>query len=1269
MFEITPDDIALLNDEQLRILVGLLCEAELRSRGHSPASVTWGGDQNAVDGGLDVRVALPNDKPIDGFIPRPWTGFQAKKQDMPPSAIGPEMRPNGVIRPAIKELADGGGAYIIVSSEGSTADIALKRRRDAMTAAVEDLANAKQLALDFYDRTRLASWVRSHAGLIIWVRNVIGRTISGWEPYGAWAHPGEGVDAEYLLDEGVRICHRPAVSDGEFATATGLAKIREILAQPKSIVRLVGLSGVGKTRFVQALFDSRIGDNGLDQSLAIYTNMNNSPDPQPVILASDLIATKTRAILIVDNCASELHGRLSEIVKKPPSELSVVTVEYDIRDDQPEGTSVFEIQVASTDLIEKLLRKRFANLSEIDARTAAEFSGGNARIAIALAGTVAQSGTLDRLTDDQLFQRLFVQRQDQDKELLAIAQVCSLVYSFNGEDITQGSEAELSRLARIIGKTVDDIYRGVAELLRRDLAQRRGVWRAVLPHAVANRLAAIALQNIAWGRIESELVNGAPERLSKSFARRLGYLHASKEAADIVGRWFGKDGWISGVWNLNEFGRAMFQNILPANPEAGLRAIEAGIPAYDYDNPITSADYLPRALRSLAYDASIFERCASLLQIIAQFGGTRASKEASEIHRSLFHVFLSGTHATIEQRAAVAKKLLLSGEHAARSLGLSSLNGMLQTSHFSSHYDFQFGAHSRDYGYMPRTKKEIFHWYKVALTLAEEFALSDSPLADEVRIQIAAHFRGLWTKIGLWDELETLSLRIAEGGFWSEGWRAIKQTRRFDTKDKTSESYKRLSMLEEKLRPTDLVSRIRGRVLASRGGGYYDDDDLDDGSPDFYRIAMEKRAAEAEALGAELASNSKAFVELVPELLSGRGTLWQLGIGLAKGTKNAHDLWRKLAAEFAKSEQEYRNFSMLSGMLWQWNSTIPDLANDFLDDALENPPFAPYFPIFQSAVPLGKLGIERLLKSLGMGTVPAHVYNNLALGRATDNVPAADLATFILALAEAPEGVSVAVHILGMQYFADKSDKKQHAPELVDAGRKLVTKVEFNRRNQQEDFELDHLVEGCLSGAEGYAPAAEMCANLKRAVAAHQTNGFDHNRLLRALFRAQPAAALNAFLAGDAANVALGLRILDDVSYLQPNPMDAVPTADLIKWCEGDAVLRFPAVASAAAVFTTSSDHNPSGWTPLAPALIRGAPDAVAVMKAITARLRPQTWSGSRATILETNAKLLREFDAQGDIKLAAFIEAEEAEILHEASMEREWENKRDSGKDERFED
>jgi hypothetical protein len=1266
MFEITPQDIAQLDDKQLRTLVGLLCEAELRSRGYSTAAVTWGGDQNAKDGGLDVRVSLPDERAIDGFILRRSTGFQVKKQDMPPRAIAGEMCPNGALRPVIRELAESEGAYIIVSSEGSTADIALANRRKAMAEAAKELAS--QLALDFYDRTRLASWVRCHAGLVVWVRGAIGRAIPGWEPFGAWAYPAGGTEAEYLLEKGVRIRARPTTSDSDIPTDVGLKKIRNILGNTGSVVRLVGLSGVGKTRLVQALFDKRIGDDALDPTLAVYTNMNNDPNPQPFNLASDLVTNGTRAILIVDNCASDLHAQLSQLVKTTASSLSVLTVEYDIRDDQPEGTEVFEIQVASTELIEKLLQKRFPKLSQVDVRTAADFSGGNARIAIALADTVSRGGTLASLTDTQLFERLFVQRQGQDRSLLEMAQACALVYSFNGEDLSEGDEGELAKIAHMIDATAEQAYRDVAELLRRDLAQRRGKWRAILPHALANRLAATALQNIPFSRIQGYVINGAPERLTKSFSRRLGYLDSSPEAIAIAHGWLDHKGWIgSCVWNLNEFGKAVFQNCLPADPEAGLRALEAGLPAHDPDNPITTGDYVPRALRSLAWDAALFDRCVTLLQVLAIYGEGSIAKETAEMHTSLFHLYLSGTHASAEQRAAAVRKLLTSTNSAERGLGLTALDAMLEATHFSSDYDFQFGAHSRDYGYQPKTYDELSHWYETAFWIAEEVALSGGAAANAAKAVISANFRDLWIRVGLRDELENIFIKFAAQGFWRDGWLAVKRTRFYDEKDKASENFTRLSKLEEMLRPRNLLQTVRGRVLAT-GVAFWDVDDVDIENPDSFRAAMERKNAEATDLGGEVANDEAILKELMPEIVGGKGDLWYFGRGLARGAKNPKELWNEMVRQFVLTPAEDRDVRAFCGILLELSASKSDLPDELLDEALEDELLAPYFPSLQASVVINPLGMARLSKSLELGKVPIHAYTNINLGRAIEVISGADIAKYIITLAKATDGESVAIDVLSMQFLGDRQDKRPHAPEIVAAGRELLQQMKFDRKNRREDHHLHVVVEVCLAGDAGYAVAKAVCENLKRAVAEHRTYGLDHNQLLKALFEIQPRAALDALLTGDDKAIAAGKHVIEQPGLLQQKPVDAVSEAALFAWCGEDPAARFPLAASVISAFTVSSDHTPVNWGPMASRLVHSAPDPIAVMRELVAQFRPMMWSGSRSTILEASANLLDQFDTQGNAALAAFIAMKKEGLQREAREYLEWDTKLYKDRDEKFE-
>jgi hypothetical protein len=148
-----------------------------------------------------------------------------------------------------------------------------------MWEAVNDLSNAKDLALDFYDQGRVASWVRDHAGMVLWVRAKVGRPLPGWRPYESWAYSPDGIKGEYLLDDGVRVRTDTDTAEPGLSSIAGIQRIRDRLHRPGGVVRLIGLSGVGKTRFAQALFESRVGDSSLDPGLAHYTDVADGTRP------------------------------------------------------------------------------------------------------------------------------------------------------------------------------------------------------------------------------------------------------------------------------------------------------------------------------------------------------------------------------------------------------------------------------------------------------------------------------------------------------------------------------------------------------------------------------------------------------------------------------------------------------------------------------------------------------------------------------------------------------------------------------------------------------------------------------------------------------------------------------------------------------------------------------------------------------------------------------------------------------------------------------
>lgn len=1269
MFEITADDISLLSDQDLRTLVGLLCEAEARSRGFPASSVTWGGDQNAADGGIDVHVVLPVGTAIEGFVPRADTGYQVKKMDMPPTEILAEMRPHGVIRPSIQKLADQSGAYVVVSSEASTSDSALQRRLLAMAEAVSDLVNASELKLDFYDRTRLASWVRDRAGLVPWVRAKIGRAVPGWRAYGAWAYPPEGESAEYLLDERLRVQTGKKEVESGYQALDGIQKIRDLLREPRTMVRLVGLSGVGKTRFVQALFDDRVGERSLDPSLAIYTNLSDNPDPQPSGLASDLLAAGTRAILVIDNCPPELHRRLSGLCRSSESTISAITVEYDIREDDPEGTEVFALEPSSVDLIEALVKLRFPGVSAVDARTVAEFSGGNARVAMSLASTVGKNETVAGLTDEDLFRRLFQQRHEPDESLMLAAEACALVYSFQGEDVSDGDQAELVRLGSLIGKNPQDMFRHVAELQRRDLVQRRSVWRAVLPPAIANPLAATALQNIPTPTIEAYLVRGAPGRLMRSFSRRLGYLHDSKEAVAIVNGWLAPGGLLPNASDLNELGKAMFHNVAPTAPNAALSALEHAILEPLNDGSFKRCTAYIRLLRSLAYDAKLFERCVALIIKVAHSeDASDQSNEARDVFISLFPLHLSGTHATIEQRLHVLEPLLYSEDAIHRSLGLAGLKAALEAWHFGSHYNFEFGARSRDFGYRPRSLDEMKHWYRSTLELSNKLACSDGPSAPGVRTALAEKFRGLWSRAGMYDDLEQVCRAISKKQFWREGWIAVRQTLDFDSESFKPETKARLRSLEESLRPTDLVQKVRAIVVVRRSHDL-DLDDFEDESTRNEENRYQRLELIAHKLGKAVASDEHAFSELLAELVGvDAGRLWSFGRGLAEGAGDANSMWGRMVSQLVNTNEEQRSPLLLSGFLSMLNTKNPVLVNHLLEDALQDDTLATFFPIMQAAVDFNEQGVDRLKRSVSLGKAPPWRYRYLP---GTGSIPVRDFTELIQGIAAKPDGLGVAIDILYRRLHTDQAGTLGYTPELAQVGRELMRQLTFPAKNERDDYVLKAICEACLVGEEGAAVVQTICHRLKDAVSRHETYLRNHEGLLVGMFSMHPASALDGlFGSSDEPNLGTYGRLLSELRWLQRNPLDLVPEDEIIGWCDEEPETRYVAMASAITFSRPSEKGGAPEWTQTALRLLERAPDRVEVLRQYVMRFSPVglSWGGSRATIVDANTKLLEDLEGHADRAVAEFAAQEKIRLAKAIQQLREAETITDGDRDERFE-
>lgn len=1274
IFEITGNDIAELNDTDLRNLIGMLCEADYRFSGMCVSGIRYSGHQDAKDGGIDVMVENEDAPPDTSFVPRSISGFQVKKPSMSASEITSEMKPKGKLRPKIKNLIKQQGAYIIVSSGSSVTETAYDERINAMKEAVANESGHENLKLDFLDRGRIATWVRSHPSMILWVRKRIGREVQGWQPYGNWSKAPGGAEEEYILDEKLRLFDGTKPKDEGVSVSEGLSSLRQKLSVPAASVRLAGLSGVGKTRLVQALFDDRIGNDALNPSLAFYTDMSDSPQPDPRTFAEQLSQTSERAIIIVDNCPPELHRKLAEVCTNAKSGISLLTVEYDVKDDIPEETQVFRLQTASIEVIEKIISTRYPHISQVDANAIANFSDGNARVGIALANTFKSGDTLSGFRDEQLFERLFWQRNSRDDDLLKAAEVCSLLYSFEGTDT--GSASELSTLGKLVEKSADELFRHVKDLKDRDLVQSRSKWRAVLPHAIANRLAKRALETIPKDKIHETITCSNNERLIKSFSRRLSYLHDSEVAAEIVSEWLAVDGWIGeAIFDLNEFGMEVLQNITPVCPDKVLNIIEQaandpekGERFASRENPKFSQ--FVKLLRHLAYEAKTFHRSASL---IARFAVSENEDEnndsARDCFKSLFFAYLSGTHASLEDRAELIEELLSSDDIKMQRLGLLALDAALEAWHFSSHYEFSFGARPRDYGYYPRGQ-DVLKWYETFIKICADHALSNQPTAYKAKKVLAGKMRGLWTKARAFDALEKSVSAIRKAQSWNEAWISSNSILKFDSKGMPKDILERLHALREALKPNDLENLARTYALTDQHFLWDLEDDFDDEEEDAskgFRRAEEK----TREVGSMLAQDEAVLDKLLPELVSTRNSrLYNFGQGLGNGCSDKKGLWQKLRKQVVDAPEDKRHINLLCGFLSICAKDEPDTHDKILDEILYDDVLGRWLPIFQTTSQIDQKALKRLHDSLKRNKVDVGEYSHIAWGRVHESIEDDDLAGLVEEILKKENGYFPAAEILKMR-FHQKRDPSLHSSKLLSVARATLAACDFSggrRGHDLMDYHLGEIATVCLSEKGHEKEVKEICDNVCEAIIANRVYGSSLKKYMATLSEKQPLIFLESFLGNKEVSDFKRSRIFSSNFERGENPLNKISDQALIDWCDEDPESRYPLIADAIQPFEKCSETGNMVWRKVVYSLLEKAPDLKSILDNLTGSIRPGGWSGSLADILQTRLTLFEELKDHPNEEVRSWSKGQLSSLRREIEDIREWEDKRNRDINESFE-
>ena len=813
--------------------------------------------------------------------------------------------------------------------------------------------------------------------------------------------------------------------------------------------------------------------------------------------------------------------------------------------------------------------------------------------------------------------------------------------------------------------------------------QKRAHWRAILPHAIANKLAASALDSIPVDQLRVTFESSGCQRLLMSFAHRLGLLHDHPVAKEIVEAWLQADGLLGRISALDDMAARMLDYIGPVAPEALLDRLEAELTAPDFEgmkpryNPQRTT--ILNLLQSLAFEPTAFDRCVRLLIRVADHEEESNNYDAvrNKITR-FFQAYLSGTHASLRQRLEIMNECLSSGVAGRRSLGFRMLSTALDGPPWTGFGMNEFGARPRDFGFQPN-HDELVEWRSAFIDVAVRLGTSGDPdFEGPARLTLANEFRGLWHQEAMRQKLVDAARKLHAHHHWGEGWKAVRSTIYFDyTKRQDEDDFEplpdNLAALERELEPDDLVPKIMTYVLG-KGHDYWAlDADFDHDEINKYREAEERLEAKALRLGEDFSASDHELDELGANLFSNDWMPYRaaFGRGLAKGVHDFRVGWQQLVDQLEQQPEANNNFAVFCGFIEEADSVYPALAQELLDQCAQHPELRHVLVGLHLRREFTETDLNRCMAILDDPDIRPWMYGQILWRDEYANLPEGRVLDLAQQLLSKPNGDDVVLDALSMKLHGKEGTVDTLGYGLRLVGLKAAIK-RFQRDHSDPGGSIDHKMERVVGAALRFdGNEAEKLEWLDTIFAVvDEFYGCIHTfeSAVETTAALMPETFLNRIFGGAEQEQHRRLFFIRH-GGLRRSPLAKLDVDVLIEWCLArNDISAWASVAAGVSLWSKDGDQGAVTMSDSAIRLLEASPEPEAVLEAFAERVTPSSWSGSRVHVMQPRAGAIAGLVEHESLVIAVAAKSVSAKLAHRIEHEKVREQREDEEREQRFE-
>ena len=1051
LFDIEPEDVRRLDALQLTKLLECLVSNELAEHNVRRTNAYTSLEINIPDDGADGLVWITADAmPEMAHIPARVTVFQAKSGARTSDKFVNELfvarTKRKRLKPLIEEALRREGAYIVFYNRPCKT-VEKNKRIKAMHSAIQAAyPDSKPLKIEIYDASEIAQWTNRYLPAIIRTAKSSGRvtldefmtwdTLSGYDLYeNAFIDNGQAEDFK--------------------STA------RATFSRPREAMRLVGQSGLGKTRLViEAFRPPASGASDPDQRLLSNTMVYvNSAGDYPI--AARIRQMRDAGIsgtVVVDDCNSATHDRLLLEIQHKNSKLSLLSIDYHVDDYNPQPGE-YRLKKATLDTLKGIIAEAHPSLNQYQLELIAKFADGYPRIAARLSeAPLEERVTFGTDLEKSLVESLLWGRATPDADARRVIETLSLFTNVGFENAFQSERWYVAET--LCGMSRQMFYEKAKFFVPRIL-DVIGDFVRVSPLPLAMRLVE------QWYNKNDQSQQAAlqtdermPSRLRESLGERFSDLGELEQAREIARRLTDPNAPFGRAEVLNtEQGSRAFRSLAEVNPEAAVNALirEFGnMPVEQLQNNVgPGRRQLIWALEAIVFNRQQFIRG---MHVLARFAvaenediGNNATAEF--LHR--FQWVLAGTEAEPDLRLQVIDNLLASDDERFVSLAIRALGRALVEGRGRMLGSERQGGRVLE-DWRPKTYGEIHQYIDSAIGRLVPFAQRDDDLGNLARIRLG---RSISHVLRYRPETIDKAIRTVTSGYrkaWPEAIDSVEWVLEHGLEGAADEVVSMASDWMKLLEPQDLAERVRLFVTTPPRGTLKQ---MPDGS---YVNTSQERASD---LAASIGPNRTEWKDVLRLVTSGQqGQAFAFGMGMGRLVPQDQQVAFADDAITALEEAENPNPYTLMGLISGYDPNTRANIKTILRHVVENPRVASMSGKVMAVAGPDEEDVRQLLPLLETRVLQPKDLNEFAFSYATRNItPEVFCGVLEGLLPYGISGVQTALHIVGMYTHGADEARWRACRPLVQ--KIVMTKGIFEapERHQAEHYALEQFAKRLLA--------------------------------------------------------------------------------------------------------------------------------------------------------------------------------------------------------------